>query len=100
MILRGNYQMSGEFGNDFVTISDEEGNDFFLEHIDTIELDGIIYTAFVPADMDEDDDDYGMIIFKVTEENGEELLATIDDDDLLEYIYGRFMERILDEEEE
>ena len=90
--------MSSEFGNDFVTISDEDGNDFVLEHLDTIEIDDTFYMAFLPTDLDEDDDDYGLIILKATEEDGEEVLASIDDDSLLEDIYSRFMERLLNED--
>ena len=91
--------MSGDYGNDFVTISDDEGNDFVLEHIDTIEIDDVFYMAFLPTDVDEDDDDYGLIILQAVEEDGEEILASVDDDELLEIIYGRFMERLLDEDE-
>jgi len=93
-------QMSSDFGSDYVTISDAEGNDFVLEHLDSIEVDDTFYMAFLPTDMEEDDDDYGLIILKVIEEDGEEILASIDDDVVLEDIYSRFMERFLDEEEE
>ena len=92
--------MSSEFGSDFVTISDDEGNTFVLEHLDSIEVDDTFYIAFLPSDIDEDDDDYGLIILKVVEENGEEILASVDDDEVLEDIYARFMDRLLDEEEE
>jgi len=92
--------MSNDFGNDFITVSDEDGNDFVLEHLDTIEIDDTFYMAFLPADMDEDDDDFGLVILKVTEEDGEEILTTIDDDDLLEDICDRFIERLTDGEED
>ena len=91
--------MSGEFGSDFVTVSDDEGNDFLLEHVDTLEIDDVIYMAFLPADIDEDDNDYGLIILQVIEEGGEDILATIDDEGTLESIYDRFIERLLDEED-
>ena len=90
--------MGSEFGSDFVTISDDDGNDFVLEHIDTIEIDNVYYMAFYPTDIDEEDDDYGMVILKVIEENGEEILASIDDDDLLEDIYDRFVDRLLEDD--
>ena len=91
--------MSGEFGSDFITISDEEGNDFLLEHLDTIEVDDVYYMAFLPADIEEDDEDYGLIILKVTEEEGEDILTSIDDEDLLEDIHSRFIGRLIDEED-
>ena len=91
--------MSSEFGNDFITISDEEGNDFVLEHVHTLEIEDVVYMAFLPTDLDEDDDDYGLIILKVIEENGEEILASIDDEVLLEEIYGHFVKYLFDDDE-
>ena len=89
--------MSSEFGSDIVTISDEEGNDFVLEHLDTLELGDTYYMAFLPADMDESDDDYGLVILKVIEEDGEDVLVSVDDDDLLNKLYDLFVDRLLDE---
>ena len=92
--------MSSEFGSDFVTISDDEGNDYILEHLDSIEVDDTFYIAFLPTDIDEEDEDYGLIILKVVEEDGEEILASVDDEEVLDDIYARFMERLLDDEED
>ena len=91
--------MSSEFGSDIVTISDEEGNDFVLEHLDTIELDDIYYMAFLPADVDENDENYGLVILKVIEEGGEDVLISVDDDDLIQDLYTRFMERLFDDDD-
>jgi len=91
--------MDNEFGSDIVTISDEEGNDFVLEHLDTIELDDTYYMAFLPADSNEEDDDYGLVILKVIVEDGEEVLVSVDDDDFLDKLYVLFMERLLDDDE-
>ena len=40
--------MSEEFGPDFITVTDEDGNEFELEHLDTLEHEGTIYMAFFP----------------------------------------------------
>ena len=90
--------MSNEFGNDFITISDEDGKDYILEHLDTLEVNDVFYMAFLPTDLDEDDDDFGLIILKVVEEDGEDSLVTIDDEELLEDLCNRFLERLLDDE--
>jgi len=95
--------VSDEFGSDYITISDDDGNEFELEHLDTVELDGRIYMAFLPADMDEDDEDFGLIILRVTVKDGEEVLTTLDDDDELNSAYECFIARLsdgLDEEED
>ena len=41
--------MSEEFGPDFITVTDEDGNEFELELVDTLEHNGITYYALFPA---------------------------------------------------
>ena len=103
--------MSEEFGPDFITVTDEDGNEFELEHLDTLEYQGQTYMAFTPAvpfdnddtdpaEVDLDDEETGIVIMKVVEEHGEELLSTLDTDEELDLIYQQFMERFFAEEEE
>ena len=99
--------MSEEFGPDFITLTDEDGNEFELEHLDTLELNGETYMAFLPAEYEDADpsqeleeDDLGLIILKVIEENGEEQLSTLDSEEELEAVYEQFMELLFDEDEE
>ncbi|MGE4276028.1 MAG: DUF1292 domain-containing protein [Lawsonibacter sp.] len=103
--------MSEEFGPDFISVTDEDGNEFELELVDTLEHNGITYYAMFPAvseneetgepvDVDADDEEYGLVIMKVLVENGEELLSTLDSDEELDAVYNLFMERIFEEEEE
>lgn len=102
--------MEENFGPDFITVTDEEGNDFELELVDTLEHKGITYYAMFPAveedeatgeprDVDADDEEYGLVIMKGIEENGEELLSTLDSDEELDEVYELFMERFFAEEE-
>ena len=84
--------MSKEFGNDFMTIIDDDGNEFNLELLDTIDYNGETFSAFLPADMDEDDPDYGLILLSVTEdEYGDELFESIDDEEKLEEVHNMFI---------
>ena len=93
--------MSEEFGSDFVTIVDDAGQEFELELLDTMDYNGKSYTAFLPADMAEDDPDYGMIILRSQpDENGEEIYESIDDDDELQDVYEHFMVLLFDDEDE
>lgn len=93
--------MSEEFGSDFVTIVDDDGQEFELELLDTMDYNGKTYTAFLPADMTEDDPDYGMIILRSElDENGEELYESIDDEDELNDVYEHFMVLLFDDEDE
>ena len=92
--------MSEEFGNDFVTLVDEDGEEFVLETLDTIEYNGKTYGAFLPADMDENDPDYGMVILQITEEDGEAYFDDIEDDDELNDVYDHFMILLYGDDEE
>lgn len=93
--------MSEEFGSDFVTIVDDDGQEFELELLDTMDYNGNTYTAFLPADMTEDDPDYGIIILRSElDENGEELYESIDDEDELNDVYEHFMVLLFDDEDE
>jgi len=99
--------MSEEFGPDFITLTDEDGNEFELEHLDTLELNGETYMAFLPAEYEDADpsqeleeDDLGLIILKVIEESGEEQLSTLDSEEELEAVYDRFMEILFDDSED
>ena len=103
--------MEENFGPDFITVTDEDGNDFELELVDTLEHKGITYYAMFPAveedeatgqpkDVDADDEEYGLVIMKAIEENGEELLSTLDSDEELDTVYELFMERFFQEDGE
>ena len=41
--------MSEEFGPNFITVTDEDGNDIELELLDVLEHKGQTYMAFFPA---------------------------------------------------
>ena len=92
--------MSKEFGNEIITVTDDDGNEFVLEHLHTLEYHGELYMAFLPTDMDEDDEDYGIVILKVIQDNGEEILGSVDDPEELEAVYEEFAKVLFDDEEE
>lgn len=94
--------MSEEFGPDFITITDEDGNDIELELLDALEHDGVTYMAFYPAEKEgeEEDEDAGMVILKSVEIDGEEMLSTLDSDEEADAVYELFMERLFEDEEE
>jgi len=92
--------MSEEFGPDYVTITDEDGHEIELEMVDALEHNGQTYLAFFPVTLDQHDDvdENSLIILKSIEENGEELLSTLDTDEELNTVYDLFMERLFDDE--
>lgn len=92
-------EMSEEFGNDFITIIDD-GQEFELEILDSMDYNGSTYVAFLPANMDENDPDYGLVILRSVIENGEELFESVDDEDELNDVYEHFMVLLFDDEDE
>lgn len=84
----------------FVDMTDEEGNNFRLEVVGEVEFEGELYRVFLPTDIDEDDPDYGFIILKSSMNGDEELLDSVDDEELLQKVYALYMEELFDEEEE
>ena len=85
--------MDSEFGASYITIEDDEGNEFELEHLSSFEFEGEEY-------MVEDDPDYGFIILQVEEADGEEQFVSVDDEEKLQRIYDYYMETIFTEDEE
>lgn len=95
--------MSEEYGADYISLTDEDGNEFELEILDTIEFEGSSYTVFLPADIDSmspDDPDYGFVILKCVEEGGEELYGSVDDEAELERVYEFYMDMVEEDGEE
>lgn len=96
--------MNDEFGPNFVTLTDDEGNDIELEYVDALEHNGTTYMAFFPvveedSEDEENEEEYGLVILKSQMENGEEFLITIDDEEEIDKVYDLFMEQILSDEE-
>ncbi len=86
-----------DYGNNFVVLTDEDGNEVEFEHVDTIELSGETYMAFIPADINLDEE-AELVILKVVEENGEEVLASLTDEAELDAAFEAFMARFEEEE--
>lgn len=91
--------MSEVFGNDYVVLTDEDGNEVEFQHIDTVEVDGQTYMAFIPAELAVDEE-AEVVILKVVEEDGEEILATVEDEAEADKIFEIVMERVEDMYEE
>ena len=95
--------MSEDFGPNFITLTDEDGNEFELEYIDALEVDGQTYMAFFPVveeGEEENEDEYGLIILKSETVDGEEMLTNVVDEDEINEVYDLFMEQMMEDEEE
>lgn len=90
--------MSDLYGDDIITITDEDGKEYVLEVLAVLELDDTEYYALVPADT-EDEEDLEVSILKAVEEDGEEILSAIEDEDELERVYEIMMEELYKDED-
>lgn len=89
--------MSDEFGSDYISLVDEDGNEVELELLDVCDIDGVLFHAFVSADSSpEEDEDLDIIILKSIDVDGEEMLSTPDTDEELEMAYEQFMLRLFE----
>jgi uncharacterized protein YrzB (UPF0473 family) len=91
--------MADEYGSDFMTIVDEDGTEFELEILSTLEYNGQTYLAVVPA-TDDEQEDLEVSILKSVEEDGEPILCAIEDEAELEAVYSLIMDELYEDEEQ
>ena len=89
-----------QYGSDFITISDDDGNEYELEVLSTLEYNGSSYMAVIPAGDSQDTLDLEVSILKSVEEDGEPILCTIDDEQELESVYELIMDSLYEEDTE
>ncbi len=92
--------MAEEYGSDFMTIVDEDGTEYELEVLATLEYNGLTYLAVIPAvDEDEEQDLEISILKSEDDEDGEPMLCAIEDEQELETVYNLIMEQLYEEED-
>ena len=92
--------MEDQFGSDFITISDEDGTEYELEVLSTLEYNGSTYLAVVPAGDSLEQLQLEVSILKSVEEDGELLLCAIEDEADLQSVYDLIRDALYEEEEE
>ena len=92
--------MTEHYGSDFITISDEDGQEFELEVLTELEYNGFTYLAVIPAGLEEDEaEDFGVAILKSVEEDGEPILCAVEDQQELEAVNELIMDRLYEDAE-
>ena len=88
-----------EFEGEYYTLTDEDGNELQFEVIGSAEIKGCMYYAMVPVDeMTADAEFCEYVILKAEkDENGEDVLVTVDDDDEFDDIADYFDDMLSDE---
>lgn len=91
--------MSDQYGSDFITIVDEDGTEYELEVLSTLEYNGCTYMAVIPA-ADESELELEVSILKSVDEDGEPVLEGIEDEEELQAVYDLIMDQLYEEEDE
>ena len=91
--------MENQYGSDFMTIVDEDGTEFELEVLSSLEYNGCTYLAVIPAGSEEEES-LEVSILKSVDEDGEPILCAIEDEQELETVYNLIMDQMYEEEEE
>lgn len=85
------------YERDLLTLEDESGQEHDFEVLDATEVNGNRYLAMVPYSEDAAEaleQDAEMIIMRVGEEDGEEVLDIVDDDEELQMVVQVFLHRL------
>lgn len=88
------------FTADVITIEDEDGTEYELEVLSTLDYNGCTYLAVIPADTDPESPDLEVSILKSQEEDGEPLLCAIEDEAELQAVYDLIMDSLYGEDED
>ena len=91
--------MVDQYGSDFISITDEDGTEYELEVLTTLEYNGCTYLAVIPAEESQGTVNLEVSILKSVEEDGEPLLCAVEDEAELEAVYGLVMDSLYEEEE-
>lgn len=92
--------MQDQYGSDYMTIVDEDGTEYELEVLSSIEYNGETYLAVALANDRDDAEDLEINILKSVEEDGEPILCAIEDEQELETVYSLIMDQLYEEDTE
>ena len=92
--------MEDQYGSDFITIVDEDGTEYELEVLSTLEYNGDTYLAVIPAGVEDEESELEVSILKNVEEDGEMILSAIEDEEELQAVYDLIMDSLYEEEDE
>lgn len=85
--------MSEEYSADLITLIDEDENVHEFQILDAIETEDGKFVALTATDIPEDNEEGTYYIFEVITEDGEEQLAQVEDEELLDALAAIFEER-------
>ena len=92
--------MADQYGSDFITIVDDDGAEYELEVLSSLEYNGQTYLAVIPAAESAEELELEVSILRSTEEDGEPILCAVEDEQELEAVNTLIMDRLYGEASE
>ena len=83
--------MADQYGSDFITITDEDGVEYELEVLLTLEYNGANYLAAVPVAEELNPE---VLVFRSEDDDGDPVLCVIEDEDELEAVNNLIMDSL------
>lgn len=79
----------------YITLTDDEGNEFSLEFVDLIEYKEKEYAVFLPVDEESEE----VVILEITESDDDEIqeYRSVEDEDILNEVFEIFKEKFKDD---
>ena len=90
--------MADLYGSDFLSITDEDGQEYELEVLSTLQWNGCTYLAVIPAGESQEELKLEVTLLKSIEEDDEPLLCAIEDEAELQAVYDLLMDSLYEEE--
>ena len=82
--------------NGILTFVDDDGNDVRFEILDVVTMDEKEYLVVLPID----EEDAGVLILEIKQEDGEEVYDTVTDDEEAEKVFKKFQEEYEEDDED
>ena len=95
-----NEDMTMEGENNIIELVDEQGKAVEFEHLMTVEHEGSYYIVLMAAQEDEDNEEGEVVILKMEKDDkGEDCYVTIDDDNVLQAVFDKFVAAVEEEDD-
>ena len=86
--------------DNIIELYDENDNPVQFEHIMTVQYQGEDYVLLAPVEPTDDMDEDEVLVLRIdNDENGEEIYVSVDDDDLVQKVFEKYLEIVENEEE-
>ena len=88
------------FDDEIFTLTDDEGKETDFSLLGSVTIEGVLYLALAPYEEEDNPDDSYLILKAELDENGDDILSTIEDDEEFDRVAEIFDDQLFSDEEE